>query len=91
MQGNKYKTTSISNISWICIREPMSGELMTLKSVNKINEKLKFPFRKDNSLIREACRVLCNDHIQSHSEYVCTACYPNLTEKTKKEDTNYAK
>ena len=65
--------------------EPMSGEPMTLKSVNKINEKLKFPYRKDNSLIREACRVLCNDHIQSHSEYVCTACYPNLTEKTKKK------
>ena len=64
--------------------ESMSGEPMALKVVNKINRKLKFLYRKNTFLTPELRRILCNALIQSHFDYFCTACYPNLTGKTKK-------
>ena len=63
----------------------MSGEPMALKVVNKINEKLKLPYRKNKFLTPELRRMLCNALIQPHFDYECTAWYPNLTEKTKKK------
>ena len=75
----------------MCIRQINSGEPMALKVVNKINEKLKFLYRKNKFLTPELVRMLCNALIQPHFDYACTAWYPNLTEKNKKENTNYAK
>ena len=69
----------------------MSGEPVALKVVNKINKKLKFLYRKNKFLTPELHRMLSNALIQPHFDYACTAWYPNRTEKTKKEDTNYAK
>ena len=65
--------------------ELMSGESMTLKIVNKINEKLKFLYRKNKFLTAELGGMLCNALIQSHFDYECTGWYPNLTKKTKKK------
>ena len=69
----------------------MSVEHMALKVVNNINGKLKFLVRKNNFLIPELRRMLYNALIQPHFDYTCTTWYPDLTERNKKEDTNYAK
>ena len=69
----------------------MPGEPMALKVVNKINGKLKFFYRKKKILKPDLRRMFCNALIRSHFDYACTAWYPNLTEKTRKENTNYAK
>ena len=53
--------------------ESMSGEPMALKVVNKINGKLKFPYRKNKFLTSKLRRMLCNALIQSHFDYACTA------------------
>ena len=71
--------------------ESKSGEPMVLKVVNKINGKLKFLYRKNKFLTPELRRLLCNAFIQPHFDYACTAWYPNLTKKNKKQDKNYAK
>ena len=68
----------------------MSGEPMTLKVVNKINRKLRFLYRKNNFLTPELHKMLCNALIQPHLG-TCTAWYPNLTKKNKKEETNYTR
>ena len=65
------------------LNETMSEEAMALNVVNTINNKLKFLYRK-NSLLTPALRgQLCNALIQSHSDYACSAWYPNLTNKLK--------
>ena len=69
----------------------MSVEPMALKVANNIKGKLKFLYRKTDFLIPELRRMLCNALIQPHFDYTCTAWYPNLTERNKKEDVNYAK
>ena len=53
IKRNKYKTTSTSKISWMCIRRVNAGEPMTLKVINKITLKLKFFYRKNNFLTPE--------------------------------------
>ena len=63
----------------------MSGEPKALKVVNKISGKLIFLYWKNKFLTAELHRMLCNALIQPHFDYVCTAWYPNLTEKTKKK------
>ena len=64
--------------------ETMSAELMALKAIKKVNQKLKFLFGKNWFLIPELRPLLCNDIIQSHFDYTCSAWYPNLTQKLKK-------
>ena len=59
--------------------ETISGEAIALKVVNEINNKLKFPYRK-NSFLTPA---LCNALIQPHFDYACSAWYPNLIKKLK--------
>ena len=65
--------------------ETMSAELMALKAIKKVNQKLKFLFGKNWFLIPELRPLLCNDIIQSHFDYTCSAWYPNLTQKLKKK------
>ena len=64
--------------------ERISCEPMALKVINKINEKLKFLYRKSRYLTKELRRMLCNALIKPHFDYACQAWYPNLNEKTKK-------
>ena len=61
------------------LNETMSGETIALSVINKINNKLKFPFRKNRFLIPTLRRLLFNALIQPHFHYGCSARYPNLT------------
>ena len=61
----------------------MSGETMVLSVINKINNKLKFLYRKNSFLTPILTRLLCNSLIQPHFDYACSAWHPNLTKKLK--------
>ena len=60
-------------MTYLGLNESMSGEPMALKVVNKINGKLKFPYRKNKFLTSKLRRMLCNALIQSQFDYACTA------------------
>ena len=63
--------------------ETISGETMSLSVINKINNKLKFLYRKHRFLTPTLRRLLCNALIQPHFNYACSAWYPNVTKKLK--------
>ena len=63
--------------------ETMSGEAVTLNSVNKINNKLKFLYRENSSLMPALRHLLSNVLIQPYFDHACSAWYPNLTKKLK--------
>ena len=63
--------------------EIMSGEAMALSVINKINNKLKFLYRKNRLLSPTLRRLLCNALIQPPFDYACSDWYPNLTNKLK--------
>ena len=63
--------------------ETISGEAMALNVVNKINNKLKFLYRKNIFLTPALRCLLYNALIQPHFDYACSAWYPNLTKKLK--------
>ena len=58
---------------------------MALKTIKKINKKLKFLYRQNQFLSPELRRVLCNAIIQPHFDYACYAWSPKLTQKLKKK------
>ena len=64
----------------------MSGEAIALNFVYKINNKLKFIYRKNSFFTPALRRLLCNALIQPHFDYACLAWYPNLT-----KNSNYSK
>ena len=49
----------------------------------KINSRMKLLYLKNWFLDVPLHRILCNALIQPHSDYACTAWYPNLTKKLK--------
>ena len=61
----------------------MSGEAMALYVIHKINNKLKFLYRKNYFLTPTLRRLLFNAPIQLHFDYACSAWYPNLSKKLK--------
>ena len=61
----------------------MSGELMTYKSITKINSRLNYLFRKKHFFTPRLRRLLCNTPIQAHFHYACTAWYPKLNKKLR--------
>ena len=65
--------------------ETMSGESMALKDITKINQKIKFLYRKNWFLTPKLRRLLYNAIMQPHFDYACSAWYPNLTLKLKKK------
>ena len=69
----------------------MSGEPVALKVINKINGKLKFLYRKNRFPSPELRRMFGNALNQLHFDYACPAWYPDLTERNKKVNINYAK
>ena len=88
-QRHKYKGISKkqhSEVTYLgCVLdETVSGESMALKFIKKINSKLKLLHRKNRFLSLERQRMICNALIQPHLDYACSACYPNLTTKTRK-------
>ena len=69
----------------------MSGESMANKVISKVNARLKFLHRKNKYLTPNLRRLLCNALIQPHFDYACSAWYPNLSKKTKTQNSNFAK
>ena len=65
--------------------ETMSGESMALKTIKKVNQKLKFLYRKNRYLTLALQCLLCNAIMQPHFDYACSAWHTNLTQKLKKE------
>ena len=63
--------------------ETMSGEAMALHVIHKINNKLKFLYRKNDFLTPTLRCLLCNALIQPHFDYACSVWYPNLSKKLK--------
>ena len=63
--------------------EAMSGKAMAFNVMHKINNKLKFLYRKNVFLTTNLRRLLCNALIQPHAENASSAWYPNLTIKLK--------
>ena len=63
--------------------ETLSGESMALKTINKINSRLRFLYRKTRFLSQHLRRLFCNSLIQSHLDYACSAWYPNLNKRLK--------
>ena len=51
--------------------------------IHKINNKLKFLYRKIDFLTPTLRRLLCNALIQPHFDYACIAWYPDLSMKLK--------
>ena len=58
--------------------ETIFGETMALSDKNKINNKLKFLYRKKRFLTSTLRRLLCNALIQLHFDYACSTWYPKL-------------
>ena len=56
---------------------------MALNVVNKINNKVKFLYRKNSFLTLALISLLCNTLINPRFDYACFAWYPNLTKKLK--------
>ena len=65
--------------------ETLSGKPMAIKTLNKVNEKLKFLYRKNKFLTPILRRMLCNALVQLHFNYACSTWYSNLNEKRKKK------
>ena len=65
------------------LSKTMSGETMTLSNINKINNELKFLYRKSRFLTPTLRRFHCNVLIQSHFDCACSAWYTDLTKKLK--------
>ena len=83
-KNKKIKQHSQVTYLGLALDETLCGETMTLKTLNKINGKLKFLYRKNKFLTPTLRRMLCNAIIQPHFDYACSAWYPNLNEKLKK-------
>ena len=66
--------------------ENLSGESMATKMLGKINDKLKFLYRKQNYLDRSLRRLLLNALIQPHFDYACTSWYQGLNEAVQKSN-----
>ena len=81
----KYKNLKQVTYPGFVLDETLSGEPMALKALNKVNGKLKFLCRKNKFLTPTLRRMLCNDIIQPHFDFVCSAWYPNHNEKLKKK------
>ena len=68
----------------------MSRETIALSIINKINNKLKFLYRKNRFLTSTLRRLLCNALIQPHFDYASSAWYPNLTKKIGKQNPDFS-
>ena len=79
---NNIEIKQYSSLTYLgCILDnTLSGEAMAIKSIKKINARLKFLQRKNDFLTPGLRRLLCNALIQPHFDYVCSSWFPNLTQ-----------
>ena len=62
----------------------LSGVLMALHVLNKINSRLRFLYRQNRFLNKQLQRLLCNVMIQPFFDYACSAWYPSLRKDLQK-------
>ena len=60
------------------LHNSMSVDQMAIKVIKKVNNKLKFLYRKNRFLSKYLRRLLCNAIIQPHFDYACSTWYINL-------------
>ena len=56
---------------------------MAMKSLKKINTKLRFLYRQNEFLNPNLCMFLCNSLIQPHWEYACISWYSLISQKMR--------
>ena len=79
--------TSVMYLGCI-LDENMSAESMATRTLDKIDGRLRFLYRKQNFLDFSLCRLLANALIQPHFDYACSAWFPFLNKRlTKKIQT----
>ena len=61
----------------------LSGDIMAMQALRKINGRLKFLYRNKNFLTDSLKRLTCNALIQPHFDFACLAWYPNLRTNIK--------
>ena len=69
----------------------MFGESMAHKVISKVNSRFKFLDQENKYLTPNLCCLLYNALIQPNIGYACSAWCPNLSEKTKKQNSNFTK
>ena len=79
------------NITYLggVLDEMMSGDTITSNVINKLNNKLKFLYRKNIFLSTELPRMLCITLIQPHFDYACPDWHHNLLTKRKRKQKLY--
>ena len=68
-----------------CLDANLSGELMAMKSLRKINTKLQFLCRQNEFLNLKLRRLLHNSLILPHFDYACISWYSLISQKMRKE------
>ena len=61
----------------------LNGRSMVESILSKINNKLKFLYRKQRFLTKDIRTLLCNSLIQPHYDFACSSWYPLLTKNLK--------
>ena len=69
----------------------LNGKSMAESVLSKINNKLRFLYRKQKFLDKDIRRLLCNALIQPHYDLACSSWFPLLTEKFEKKVANFTK
>ena len=62
----------------------LTGRSMAENILSKLNNKLRFLYRKQKYLDKETRRLLCNSLIQPHYDFACSSWFPLLTKDMKK-------
>ena len=92
-QYNDIKIKQYSKVTYLaCILdETFSVESMAIHNINKINSRLRFPYRENRSLTVPLGRLLSNAVIQPLCDYACTICCPNVINKIENALTSCPK
>ena len=95
---NKLKKSSILNINYksekivqkqkvkylgITLDDNLSGKSMVHQVTTKINNKIRFLYRKQKFFNKDIRRMIMNAMIQPHYDYACNSWYPLLTQNFK--------
>ena len=85
IQYKRRKIKKYSKVPYLgCIHdEILSGESMVTHVINKVNYRLRFPYRQNRFLDIVLRRLLRNAMIQPPFDYTCNTLYPNLNKNLK--------
>ena len=83
--NNRIKQYNALEYFGCCLDSNLSRESMAMKSLRKINTKLRFLYRQNEFLNPKLRRLQCNYIIQTHFEYACISWYPLVSQKMRKK------